>query len=150
MLHVLCPILLVPLPKNAVFDPKKAVIGPYLTLFFTVYFSISITCLGPTPFVRQPTCHASATESQYKDHHLRLCAKTSVAFTLSPALARRYMFSNPVIKQGNMKPIVKMEKKHAKIAAPKKAKKFLNVSDMLSLKHHTMLRVCCFSIFIPF
>gem|GEM_PF-5261350 len=27
-LHALCPILLVPLPKNAVFAPKKSVIGP--------------------------------------------------------------------------------------------------------------------------
>jgi hypothetical protein len=81
--------------------------------------------------IGQPTCHAITTESQYKDHHLRLCIKTSVAFICPPSFARRYIFSNPVIKQGNMKPSVKMEKNNAKTAAPRKAKKFLNVSDML-------------------
>jgi len=35
-------------PNNAVFARKKSVIGPNLTLFFTVYCSISIPYLGPT------------------------------------------------------------------------------------------------------
>jgi len=104
--------------------------------------------IPPKNAIGQPVSNVSTTESIYEDHHLRLCLKTSVAFICSSVVARRYIFSNPVIKQGNMKPSVKMEKNHARTAAPRKAKKLLNVSDMLFLKHLMMLRLCSFSIFI--
>ena len=35
--------------KTALFDPKKSIIGPCLTLFFTLSCTTLITYLGPTP-----------------------------------------------------------------------------------------------------
>ena len=40
--------------KTALFDPKNAIIGAYLTLFFILYLSISITYLGPTLLILVP------------------------------------------------------------------------------------------------
>jgi hypothetical protein len=39
-------------PKTTNFDPKNIHIGPYLTLFFAVYCSISISYLGPIPILQ--------------------------------------------------------------------------------------------------
>ena len=40
--------------KTALFDPKKSIIGPCLTLFFTLSCTTLITYLGPTPLRLSP------------------------------------------------------------------------------------------------
>jgi hypothetical protein len=95
----------------------------------------------------QAACHPIAKVFKNRENHLRLCIKTSVAFTDSPALAFKYILSSPVIKTGNNRLSVKMENTHARMLAPKKVNKLSLVRKKLSLKHAQVLRFSFFTIF---